>query len=537
MIAVLRMRLYIAVLSAVMVFGSWISIAHAESVQWNQNLTGEYSSPQGRVGNVHMHMILSNPGITVNYHTQASLVDDSGNKIQQLSSGDMVREGDRVLFEFVPHQNQDIFWYATGSSWGTPYGYWRDGASDPGGSNIIASPAPRSDAPTCNANAVDKYATQVVIEDKHYVPGCAVNGPSCATTPIGGYGDLYAAYSVASPAKSVSTSGAWSGCTDAGSGNKICTIGDSGTNAAASLIFAPTQSRFYGDMVYNFTSKNFRANDGGKPSGCIHRGNPGSGIAVPEQRIQYNFNVEGAVGGPPTTPSLTSGACIVGTPHTINFVSTDPDGDTVRYGVDWDADGSVDQFVPPSGYVPSGTSQSANRTYTTSGTKTVKVMTQDQGGLSSPWATVSFSCSQPATAQCADGVDNDGAGLMDQNDPDCSSSSDLSEFSSIPPPATPPPGLPTANLRLTVPSLIARGKTVQVTWSADNVASCNPVIGTNGDSFPHLTLGNTFYSPVGGRTSSEITKRTTYTLRCVDLNGITHTKTAVVNIAPNWKEK
>ena len=53
---------------------------------------------------------------------------------------------------------------------------------------------------------------------------------------------------------------------------------------------------------------------------------------------------------------------------------------------------ALDQWVPATGYVPSGSTQSASRTYSTEGTKTVKVLAQNQNGNSSGWATLSFSC-------------------------------------------------------------------------------------------------------------------------------------------------
>jgi len=68
--------------------------------------------------------------------------------------------------------------------------------------------------------------------------------------------------------------------------------------------------------------------------------------------------------------------------------------------------------VPPSGYVSSGTTQTASRTYSTEGEKTVKVLAQDDRGLSSPWSTLTFQCSEQET-QCTDGIDNDGDGLID----------------------------------------------------------------------------------------------------------------------------
>ena len=266
-------------------------------------------------------------------------------------------------------------------------------------------------------------------------------------------------------------------------------------------------------------------------------------VPTQSQSDSLPVTVSEADDGGPNTPTLASiGQCMVGISHSITMQSTDSDNDNIRYGVDWDADGSVDQFVPPSGYVPSGISQIATRTYSISGTKTVKVMAQDENGLSSDWATLSFFCADAASAppiagQCTDATDNDGDGLVDSQDLDCTASGGTSEFTFVPPASNPLPTTPTAALRLTVPSLVARGKTVQVVWSADYVSSCLPVSGTNGDSFAQLHLNTSFFSPIGGRISAPIIARTTYSLICIDLNGVTRTKTAIVNIQPNFRER
>lgn len=501
-------RLGAVAVVALLVSMSGAFVVRAESVQWNQALSGNYTSAViSEV--IHLTMTLSNPAVTVNYYGSAFLVDSTGAKIQQLSSGSTLNAGDRVLFEFGSHQNSDISWYGTGAALGTPYGYWRSGATDPGGSNIVAVPAPVSGAPTCEANPADKYATQAVIEDEHYVPGCKVNGPSCATTPIGGYGDLYAAYSIAPPSKSVSTSGAWSGCVDAGNGNKICTVGDSGGGATASLVFASTQSRFYGDMVYNFTSKNFRANDGGKHSGCVDMGTLGSAITVPQREIQFNFSVNSPEPEPnesPLAPTLTAGgSCVVGEPHSISMVATDPDGDRIRYGVDWNNNGTIDQWVPPSGYVNSGSTQIASRTFSVAGSKTIRVRTQDTNSLLSNWATITFTCAESETADLSD--DNDSLG---------------DSAPSVPPPA--------ADLDIrAIPSLVRQGHTTQVNWSATNVQSCT-VSGSNSDQWSGVQ------SPIGGRTSSAITGQTVYTLACIDLEGAPQQKEVIINVIATWQE-
>ncbi len=223
------------------------------------------------------------------------------------------------------------------------------------------------------------------------------------------------------------------------------------------------------------------------------------------------------------------------TAHNITFSAPDPDGNNVRYGIDWDGDGSINEWVPPSGYVASGASQSASRTYAIAGEKTVKVLAQDEGGLSSDWATVTFTCAEtpqqpPAAGQCTDNSDNDNDGLIDSLDPDCTATAGLSEFpqGQQPPPAPPPPAGAILDLRV-IPSLVKNGNTTQVHWSAQNVQSCT-VTAPNGDTW------NGISSPLGGQTSRPITAETTYTLSCLALDSSTITKSATVRILPTFQE-
>ncbi len=210
------------------------------------------------------------------------------------------------------------------------------------------------------------------------------------------------------------------------------------------------------------------------------------------------------------------------------MISIDPDDDELRYGIDWDADGSINQWVPPSGYVASGSSQSASRTYSSSGAKTVKVMAQDEGGLSSAWA-VTFSC-VPTVSLCSDNADNDNDGLIDSQDPGCTATGGLNEAGTPPGSQSPPPTSQDAILNIRViPSLVRSGNTTKVNWSASNVSSCN-VSAPNGDSWTGLQ------SILGGNVSKPITAQTTYTLSCLTLDGRTLTKTATVRILPRFQE-
>ncbi len=68
------------------------------------------------------------------------------------------------------------------------------------------------------------------------------------------------------------------------------------------------------------------------------------------------------------------------------MAAADPQGDQIRYLVDWNADGVIDEYVPASGYVDSGTPTLANRTFTTEGTKVVRFRAEDPQGSISAWS-------------------------------------------------------------------------------------------------------------------------------------------------------
>lgn len=190
--------------------------------------------------------------------------------------------------------------------------------------------------------------------------------------------------------------------------------------------------------------------------------------------------------------------------------ATDPNNDRIRYGIDWDNNGSVDQFVPPSGYVASGTTQTAARTYTTEGTKTIRIFAQDEGGLTSGVTTTSFNCTAAASVDDDDTDETLIITALDTGGGDGDGS------------------LIDLSLRA-IPSLVPPGERTRIHWSSTNADSCT-VTAPNGDSW------GTTQSPIGGESSSPITEETIYTLRCLDTSGTEYTQTARVNVLPLWSE-
>jgi hypothetical protein len=458
------------------------TFTHAESVVWNGHIAGKICSPKncGTFGLQDVHM-------QVSYYVRVTNASTG----EVFSSGSTVPQGTRVKYEFLPHEYTHIYWFTSGYNNDSPYGDWIVGAGKPAGNICI----PKNDTEFSAKNRALK---------------------------------AHVVFSVAPPAKSIT--GLSADCTTDSDGiSKLCTLDEPGA-ATVQFNFANTPGKFYGGGgIFTLVSTTFvtvlTENSCTNPIeleraeikyilGPAITGTSPLTIDVSFQTIPFTLTVtepkepnDRPEAHAPATPTLTSGgACVVGTPHAINFVSTDPDGDNIRYGIDWDANGSIDQWVPPSGYVSSGTTQTASRTYAIAGEKTVKVLAQDEGGLSSSWATVSFDCAGSATT----GLEGNGSG---------SGAGDGGSY--LP---------PTADLDLRViPSLVRTGDTTTVNWSAENVESCT-VSAPNADSWSGTQ------SPIGGETSSPITIQTVYTLSCIDLDGLTQTKQATVRILPVFQE-
>jgi len=85
----------------------------------------------------------------------------------------------------------------------------------------------------------------------------------------------------------------------------------------------------------------------------------------------------------PTQPSGT-GTGYVNTSLTYVTSASDPDGNKIRYGWDFDGDGTVDEW---SGLVNSGTADTRSKTWLTAGTYLVKVKSEDSFGEQSGWST------------------------------------------------------------------------------------------------------------------------------------------------------
>jgi hypothetical protein len=88
---------------------------------------------------------------------------------------------------------------------------------------------------------------------------------------------------------------------------------------------------------------------------------------------------------PPTTPMTPSGPTsgIVGMSYDYQTVSTEPNGDEIKYGWDWNGDDDVDEWT---GYYPSGSMVTTEHAWSSTGTYQVKVKAKDQFGTESSFS-------------------------------------------------------------------------------------------------------------------------------------------------------
>ncbi|MBI2612253.1 PKD domain-containing protein [Candidatus Kaiserbacteria bacterium] len=466
---------------AIAAFLLGFSLAHAASTIWSTTFTGgcwscQQDVPTGVWGSA------INGQVQVEYLAEIERLTADGSPTGILIlPGDSIPVGTKMKLKFVPHHYTHISWFATGSAWDSPYGCWKEEGFRLGGNSAYG------ESGVCTGELI----TVSISVDQSFL-----------------YGSLVFAVVVDPPSKSVQGYQSHLSCQSAGGGDLNCTATNPG-EVEPQFVFSQTPWSGY---------------ESGAPGG-----GQSVGGFVPERTIPYPITitdvapsatpdpectgdcVPGSPSKPTVSPVVVSGSaqCTVGIGYSISITASDPDGDDIKYGVDWDANGTVDQFAPATGYVPSGTSQTVSRTYATEGSKTVKVMAIDDNGLTSSWTTLTFSCTD-------EGSEAQGAGENLGDDEDTGGGGDSG--------ATP-------NLTIrAIPSLVRSGETTKLHWSASNVTACT-VTGENGDSFE----GTISDEPTGNETSP-ITAQTTYTLSCEDDDGNTLTQSTTVNILPVWSE-
>ena len=274
----------------------------------------------------------------------------------------------------------DINWFGTGYSGDSPYGRWVAGAG----------PLPLACHPEDFLGLSLGYSVYILLN---------VNPPTNA---------------VVSPSSNLSCVG------------DTCTVTSAGA-VSVGLNFSTTQGKFYyryfspdpsylgchGNNVpmrtgtpltpYIFGSLTFCTGES-----CLPATNEYT-LPIPTRTIA--FNLTAVAGNTNPNPPVVAPQPFSGSPsmsYPFSFTATDPDGNPLRYQIDWNNDGVTDQIVPSSSFIPSGTSQSASNPsslWTTVGTKTFKARTADNQGGVSGWTT--------ATVTIASGAVNGACGPAD----------------------------------------------------------------------------------------------------------------------------
>jgi hypothetical protein len=98
-------------------------------------------------------------------------------------------------------------------------------------------------------------------------------------------------------------------------------------------------------------------------------------------RVSFNYQ-KGRGPNAPSAPIGPSGGA-VGEDYLYSTYAQDPDGDQVRYGWDWDGNGSVDEW---SSFSQSGWLDSRWHSWSSSGTYSVRVKAEDSHGNTSNWS-------------------------------------------------------------------------------------------------------------------------------------------------------
>jgi hypothetical protein len=315
---------------------------------------------------------LKNSNISVTYN--ARMIDVGSGR--ELVDGETVSVGSRVRFEAVPFKNTDISWFGTGMSYDTPYGYWIKDAD---------APSPFQCLPGDEMTSVDTQR--------------GLAGPTKVFIP----------FTVDPPRVSFRHAGtATLACVHGGSS---CTVTSPGT-IRSSVVFDRTFGQFYFRRIMYVTSGYYTYINGL----CLGNDIPLSvrftmnnntyfssyDVNVPETIIPFELSAV-VVSAPPTIPVVTGpSTTLVSQPNEFIATSTDPDGDTLRYGFDWDKNGTVDQWVPGTGYVASGLGQTAGYTWSSTGSKTFQVLAEDVNGASSAFASYVITVADGNFRVCAD---------------------------------------------------------------------------------------------------------------------------------------
>jgi hypothetical protein len=330
------MTVWMFIFLAAGVFMSHPAVVEAKSTQ----VSGTYIDPNNPVEIFQGVKMNFEVAYTVDYFADVRNLDTNA----LLSDGDSIPVGTRI--EFIPKlrpvtgsPTTDIYWNFLGDVMGTPYGYW--------------------DNPITFCNAVDQVGSGFDFfgaEVRVFTPFIVSRIPEQITH---------------------------SGVTLSPLGGNRYRI-DSGGVLNVNFRYPSTT----GDFGYFYTAQ----------GPC--RGVTTVTTNIPEGNIPFTFTVTGG-NNSPTAPNISGpNTGIVNNTYTFDVSGTDPDGDQLRYGVADATCTNVIEWLPSAGHVNSGTVRQFNRSWPTTGNRTLYVLTEDSNGARSACATHNIDVQPvpPATA-------------------------------------------------------------------------------------------------------------------------------------------
>lgn len=361
--------LLITVLSGA-VFMCTEQIAEAKSkpvyVQYNGTLlyeptTFEWSTMPANNG-------LADPSISFSY--SANVYDDVTDAL--IPPGATIPVGTRLRFE--PTRSQ-VTWDGTGYTNDTPAGTWIDNATFPDGPDVtMLSPA------LLFFLTGEPMTVQVGQCSSRYRVGPIISG--------GNSYDVYIPLAVHPGNITLDLSDSSASLTP--EGGDVYTVDSAGAIYAV-FTFEQTFARFYYEYISpesGLCHTSWALESMGSPDGSLYpKSNPVS-IPIPPKTIEIDLTAAAASNTPPNPPMILgaeSNSNVANDSQGFTAQATDPDGDNIRYGIDWDMDYIVEQWVPASGYVPSNTKLPFTRTWADSGFHMFQVLTEDDQAAVSNW--------------------------------------------------------------------------------------------------------------------------------------------------------
>ena len=340
--------------------------AAAADFRYFWNFGGTSSASGWAVG------LSKNLAITITYNVEIRNTDTQA----LINTGDSIPVGTKLSLKFLKHEYTDVHWVGTGYSSDSPDGEWRAGA-----------------APSPVACLQKDFVNNV----KFAITAPAFYDPAQGGTPWFFDADVYIPLVVSPPTKTIVTNLGTGGIScSALTGDEVsgyianCTVSGIGT-IKPQFNFGATTGAFY--YRYNQWYKGPYPTNYTRPSSsfCIGNNTPlivyngiSYALSVPAQAVSYDLVATPAVPAnkPPNAPTVSD---LSDTPpsYSFNINATDPDGDQVKYGIDWNHDEKVDEWLPASGLVDSATDKETS--LDSSKSITFQVRTEDEYGLLSLW--------------------------------------------------------------------------------------------------------------------------------------------------------